>query len=189
MSSTESAGPAATEFATLAGVCFWCLEAVFLGMRGVVSVASGYMGGHTARPTYADVCDGNTGHAEVVRVEFDPSIVAYRDLLDVFFTIHDPTTLNRQGNDTGTQYRSAIFHHSEPQRTDAIAAMAAVVAEKCWPALLVTELAPASVFHAAQAHHQDYFARNPDQPYCQFVAAPKVAKFRKRFFDRLKKSA
>lgn len=189
MSSTESAASPATEFATLAGGCFWCLEAVFLGMRGVVSVASGYMGGHTAHPNYRDVCNGNTGHAEVVRVEFDPSVVTYRDLLDVFFTIHDPSTLNRQGNDTGTQYRSAIFHHSEQQREDAIAAMAAVGAEKWWPAPLVTELEPASVFHAAEAYHDDYFARNPEQPYCQFVVAPKVAKFRKRFFDRLKKSA
>ena len=189
MSSTEPAAPPATEFATLAGGCFWCLEAVFLGMRGVVSVASGYMGGHTPHPTYRDVCNGNTGHAEVVRVEFDPSVVTYRDLLDVFFTIHDPTTLDRQGNDTGTQYRSAIFHHSEQQRADAIAAMAMVRAEKWWPAPLVTELAPAAVFHAAEAYHQDYFERNPDQPYCQFVVAPKVAKFRKRFFDRLKKSA
>ena len=189
MSSSESAPVGATDVATLAGGCFWCLEAVYLDLRGVVSAGSGYMGGHTPRPTYADVCNGNTGHAEVVRVEFDPAVVTYRDLLDVFFTIHDPTALDRQGNDTGTQYRSAIFHHSDEQRQDAIAAMAAVTAGKWWPAPLVTALAAATTFHPAEAYHQDYFARNPGQPYCQFVVAPKVAKFRKRFFERLKKTA
>lgn len=174
------------EVATLAGGCFWCLEAVYLGLRGVERVVSGYMGGHTARPTYRDVCDGDTGHAEVVRIEFDPGELSFHDLLDVFFTIHDPTTLNRQGNDVGTQYRSAIFYHSPEQKRIAEAAIADLTARKVWRDPIVTEVTAASTFHEAEAYHQDYFARNGQQPYCQVVVAPKVAKFRKVFGDRTK---
>ncbi|MBX9961506.1 MAG: peptide-methionine (S)-S-oxide reductase MsrA [Burkholderiales bacterium] len=177
------------EVATLAGGCFWCLEAVYLGLRGVERVASGYMGGHTARPTYRDVCDGGTGHAEVVRIEFDPGELSFDDLLDVFFTIHDPTTLNRQGNDVGTQYRSAIFYHSPEQKRVAEEAIADLTARKVWRDPIVTEVTAASTFYEAEAYHQDYFARNVHQPYCQVVVAPKVAKFRKVFGDRTKQRA
>lgn len=177
------------EVATLAGGCFWCLEAVYLGLRGVERVVSGYMGGHTARPTYRDVCDGDTGHAEVVRIEFDPGELSFDDLLDVFFTIHDPTTLNRQGNDVGTQYRSAIFYHSPEQKRIAEEAIADLTARKVWRDPIVTEVTAASTFYEAEAYHQDYFARNGHQPYCQVVVAPKVAKFRKVFGDRTKQRA
>ncbi len=186
MSSNTSAG---LEVATLAGGCFWCLEAVYLGLRGVARVASGYMGGHTAQPTYRDVCDGDTGHAEVVRVEFDPAELSFRDLLEVFFTIHDPTTLNRQGNDVGTQYRSAIFYHSVEQKRTAEAMIAELTARKTYPGRIVTEVTPATAFHVAEAYHQDYFARNAYQPYCQLVVAPKIAKFRKVFGERAKADA
>ena len=178
----------ATEVATLAGGCFWCLEAVFDQFQGVESVESGYMGGHSPNPSYEDICTGNTGHAEVVRVTFDPAVVGFRDLLAVFFTIHDPTTPNRQGNDVGTQYRSAIFFHSPEQERDAREVIAGLSAERLWPNPIVTEVVPASTFWQAEDYHQRYFERVGSQnPYCTFVVEPKVAKFRKHFIDRLKK--
>lgn len=182
---TESADGKA--IATLAGGCFWCLEAVYDGMRGVQSVESGYMGGQTPDPTYEQVCGGRTGHAEVVRITYDPARVSFKEMLEVFFVIHDPTTLNQQGNDVGTQYRSAIFYHTPQQKADAEEVMADLTAAKLWSKPIVTELAPASTFYVAEGYHQEYFARNPYQPYCQFVVAPKVAKFRKQFLDKLKK--
>jgi peptide-methionine (S)-S-oxide reductase len=174
---------AKTETAILAGGCFWCLEAVYLEVRGVLNVESGYMGGQVDHPSYEQVCAGTTGHAEVVRIEFDPAQVAYRDILEVFFTIHDPTTLNRQGNDVGTQYRSAIFFLSPEQEATArqvIAEMANV-----WDAPIVTELTPAVTWYKAEDYHQDYFRQHPLQGYCAFVVAPKVAKFKKTFSGRL----
>ena len=178
----------ATEVATLAGGCFWCLEAVFDQFKGVESVESGYMGGDSPNPSYEDICTGDTGHAEVVRVTFDPAIVGFRDLLAVFFTIHDPTTPNRQGNDVGTQYRSAIFFHSPEQEQAAREVIARLSAEKLWANPIVTEVVPASTFWQAEDYHQEYFARVGSQnPYCSFVVEPKVAKFRKHFFERLKK--
>jgi peptide-methionine (S)-S-oxide reductase len=174
------------ETATLAGGCFWCLEAVYLGLRGVERVTSGYMGGHTARPTYRDVCNGDTGHAEVVRIEFDPTQLSFRELLDVFFTIHDPTTLDRQGNDVGSQYRSAIFFHSPDQERVAKEVIGDLTARRVWPDPIVTEVTAESSFHVAEEYHHDYFARNAYQPYCQVVVAPKVAKFMKVFGDRAK---
>jgi len=178
----------ATEVATLAGGCFWCLEAVFDQLQGVESVESGYMGGDCANPSYEDICTGGTGHAEVVRVTFDPAVVGYRDLLAVFFTIHDPTTPDRQGNDVGTQYRSAIFFHSPEQERAAREVIARLAAEKLWAAPIVTEVVPAANFWQAEDYHQEYFARVGSQnPYCTFVVEPKVAKFRKHFTERLKK--
>ena len=177
----------ATETAVLGGGCFWCLEAVFDGLEGVTSVESGYAGGSDERPTYDEVCTGRTGHAEVVRVTFDPAVLSFRDLLTVFFTIHDPTTRNRQGNDMGTQYRSVIFCQSDPQRAAAESLIARLAAEKLWRNPVVTEIAGAATFHEAETHHQEYFDRNPAQPYCALVVEPKVAKFRKQFADRLKK--
>ena len=175
------------ELATLAGGCFWCLDAVYLDLRGVEKVVSGYAGGHVPNPTYREVCYGLTGHAEVVQVAFDPAVVSYRELLQVFFKIHDPTNLNRQGADVGTQYRSAIYYHDDAQKATAEAVMAEVTAEKLWPNPLVTELAPLAKFYPAEESQQDYFARNPGQPYCQVVVAPKVSKFRKQFIGKLKR--
>jgi len=176
------------EVATLAGGCFWCLEAVFDLLEGVESVESGYMGGRTANPTYEDICTGETGHAEVVRVTFDPAVISYRDLLSVFFTIHDPTTLNRQGNDVGTQYRSAIFFHSPEQEKAAREVVASLGAQKLWSNPIVTEVVAASTFYQAEDYHQEYFARvGGRNPYCTFVVEPKVAKARKHFLDRLKR--
>ncbi|HEY7657651.1 MAG TPA: peptide-methionine (S)-S-oxide reductase MsrA [Burkholderiales bacterium] len=183
-----TAAPDSKAVATLAGGCFWCLEAVYDGMKGVTSVESGYMGGKTANPTYEQVCGGDTGHAEVVRITFDPAIVSFKELLEVFFVIHDPTTLNYQGNDFGTQYRSAMFYHTPQQKTDAEEVIARLTAAKLWRDPVVTELTPASTFYVAEGYHQEYFARNPYQPYCKAVVAPKVAKFRKQFLDKLKKS-
>lgn len=174
------------EKATLAGGCFWCLEAVYDGMRGVVSVESGYMGGSVADPDYEQVCSGTTGHAEVVQVSFEPQVVSFRELLEVFFVIHDPTTLNRQGNDMGTQYRSAVFCHSPAQQAEARAVIEELQAQGVWGAPFVTQVVPAERFWIAEDYHQEYFARNPQQPYCQFVVAPKVQKFRKLFLARLK---
>ena len=174
----------ATETATLGGGGFWCLEAVYQELKGVQHVESGYTGGHLPQPTYEQVCEGTTGHAEVVRVTFDPAIVSYREILEIFFTIHDPTTLNRQGNDVGTQYRSVIYFDSPEQQETArhvIAEMANV-----WDAPLVTELSPAETYYKAEDYHQNYFRQNPLQGYCAFVVAPKVAKFRKIFTDKLK---
>lgn len=172
-----------TEIATLGGGCFWCLEAVYQQLKGVRHVESGYAGGHVENPAYEQVCEGTTGHAEVVRVEFDPNTVSYREILEIFFTIHDPTTPNRQGNDVGTQYRSVIFYHSSEQQETAkqvIAAMASV-----WDAPIVTELSPAQAYYKAEDYHQDYFRQHPLQGYCAFVVAPKVAKFRKIFADKV----
>lgn len=175
------------EVATLAGGCFWCLEAVYVELRGVEKVVSGYAGGHVKNPTYREVCNGTTGHAEVVQVTFDPAVVSFRDLLRIFFTIHDPTTLNRQGNDVGTQYRSAIFYHDETQKQVAVEVIYELTLQRVWPNPIVTEVAPLEKFYAAEAYHQDYFANNPMQPYCQVIVAPKVAKFRKRYFQQLKR--
>ena len=173
--------------ATLAGGCFWCLEAVFDDIKGVHSVESGYAGGHTDNPTYQAVCNGDTGHAEVIQVLFDPNIVSYHDLLNVFFAIHDPTTLNRQGADVGTQYRSAIFYHNDDQKMIADELIEDLNNQKIWNAPIVTEVTPLDKFYIAENYHQEYFARNPNQPYCQAVVAPKVAKFRKHFLEMLKK--
>ncbi|MDX1578263.1 MAG: peptide-methionine (S)-S-oxide reductase MsrA [Gemmatimonadota bacterium] len=177
-----------TETATLGGGCFWCLEAVYQLLEGVESVKSGYAGGHVEDPTYEEVCRGTTGHAEVVRVAYDPATISFEDLLDVFFTIHDPTTLNRQGADVGTQYRSAIFYEDEAQRAAAEAKIKEVTAEGIWDDPIVTEVAPLGTFYPAEAYHDDYFARNPGQPYCQAVIAPKVAKARKIHLDRLREA-
>lgn len=176
-----------TEIATLAGGCFWCLEAVYDELRGVESVESGYMGGNVADPSYEEVCSGETGHAEVVQVRFDPKLLGYRDLLEVFFVVHDPTTLNRQGNDRGTQYRSAIFFHSPEQKAAAGEVIAKLNSAGLWDAPIVTEVAPASAFWIAEDYHQEYFARNPRQSYCMLVVNPKLAKFRKHFRGKLKK--
>jgi len=178
--------PPTGEIATLAGGCFWCLEAVYDELRGVVDVTSGYAGGHVPNPSYQAVCSGDTGHAEVVRIAFDPSKVSYREILEVFFTIHDPTTLNRQGADVGTQYRSAIFYHSDEQKRVAEEVMAEIAAEGIWKNPIVTELVPAPEFYPAEDYHQEYFARNPNQGYCQVVVAPKVAKFRSKFLSKLR---
>lgn len=176
------------ELATLGGGCFWCLEAVFDLLDGVTNVVSGYMGGHVIDPSYRQVCDGNTGHAEVVQLHFDSAAISFRELLEVFFTIHDPTTLNRQGNDVGPQYRSVIFYHSTEQHTTAAALISELNARQIWRGPIVTELAPAATFYPAEAYHQDYFALNGRQPYCQMVVAPKVAKFRKQYAARLKRA-
>ena len=178
-----------TELATLGGGCFWCLEAVFLELRGVSGVVSGYAGGARANPSYEQVCTGATGHAEVVQVSFDPAQLDYADLLRVFFTMHDPTTRNRQDNDVGTQYRSIILTHSPAQAETARLVMAEIEAARIWPAPIVTEVEPLVAFYPAEREHQDYFARNPGAGYCRVVVAPKVAKFRKRFADRLRRSA
>ena len=175
----------AVEFATLAGGCFWCLEAVYLQLRGVRAVKNGYAGGRRPEPTYQQVCAGATGHAEAVQVTFDPSTISYRDLLDVFFTIHDPTTLDRQGNDVGSQYRSAIFFHSPEQEREARAAIAELTAGQVWGTPIVTELAPLTKFWPTEASHDDYFRRNPQNPYCAVVIAPKVSKARKAFLEKL----
>lgn len=174
------------EMATLGGGCFWCLEAVYDQLRGVTDVVSGYSGGHVHEPTYERVCAGTTGHAEVVQLKFDPSVIAFEDILRVFFTIHDPTTLNRQGADVGTQYRSAIFYHTEEQKKVAEQLIGSLNAEELWDAPIVTEVAPYDRFYPAEDYHQEYFARNPHQGYCQFVIAPKVAKFRKKYLSRLR---
>lgn len=179
--------PSSTESAVLGGGCFWCLDAVFRELAGVVMVESGYAGGHPANPSYEAVCSGRTGHAEVVRVTFDPATLAFADLLRVFFTIHDPTTRDRQGNDIGTQYRSVIFCQTAAQRDDALRVVRELEAAKIFSSPIVTEIAGAAPFYAAEGYHQDYFERNAQQPYCAFVVAPKVAKFRKVFADRLKR--
>jgi peptide-methionine (S)-S-oxide reductase len=172
--------------ATLGGGCFWCLEAVFKELRGVERVVSGYAGGHVPYPTYEQVCTGRTGHAEVVQVTFDPRVISYRELLEVFFTIHDPTTPNRQGADVGPQYRSVIFYHSPEQKETAEQVIAELDAAQIWGAPIVTQVVPLEAFYPAEAYHQDYFARNPDRAYCQVVIAPKVAKVRQRYLAKLK---
>lgn len=175
------------ELATLAGGCFWCLEAVYDQLEGVEKCESGYAGGRTINPTYREVCNGDTGHAEVVQITFDPDVVSYWDLLKVFFTIHDPTTLNRQGADVGTQYRSAIFYHSPEQKEAAEKVISEIASAGIWDSPIVTEVAPLDRFYPAEDYHRDYFVRNPYQPYCMAVIAPKVAKFRQHFLDKLKK--
>jgi peptide-methionine (S)-S-oxide reductase len=172
--------------ATLAGGCFWCIESVFNRLRGVESAVSGYMGGHTANPTYKDICNGDTGHAEVVQVTFDPAEIAYRELLEIFFNLHDPTQLDRQGNDVGTQYRSAIFCHTPEQQAEAEAVIAELTAAQQFAAPIVTEVTGATTFYPAEDYHQGYFEQNTNQPYCQFVVAPKVAKAEARYASRLK---
>jgi peptide-methionine (S)-S-oxide reductase len=175
-----------TQTAVLGGGCFWCLEAVFDGLRGVESVESGYMGGRMDNPTYRQVCGGDTGHVEVVRVTFNPQEISFPDLLEVFFAIHDPTTLNHQGGDMGEQYRSVIFYTSEEQRTQAEKAIAALNASHTWPDPVVTTVEPAKKFFIAEDYHQEYFANNPFQPYCQIVVSPKVKKFQQKFADKMK---
>ena len=173
------------EVATFAGGCFWCMEAVFLPLRGVEKVVSGYTGGTVKNPTYREVCSGSTGHAEAVEITFEPSVISYEDLLEIFFALHDPTTKDRQGADVGTQYRSAIFYHSSAQKAAADAMIRRLDEEKILPAPIVTEVVPAETFYGAEDYHQDYFARNPNQPYCQAVISPKVAKLRKKYAERL----
>jgi peptide-methionine (S)-S-oxide reductase len=181
-------GPSSSrEIATLAGGCFWCLEAVYDQVEGVDSVESGYMGGTVSDPTYEQVCTGRPGHAEAVKITFDPVRISYREIVEIFFAIHDPTTLNRQGNDVGTQYRSAIFYHSADQRRTAEEVIAAVTKEQIYPNPIVTDLQPAAQWYEAEAYHQEYFARNPLQGYCSYVVGPKVAKFRKQFTAKLKR--
>jgi len=173
------------ETATFGGGCFWCLDAVFRELNGVEKAVSGYAGGQTANPTYHDVCSGRTGHAEVVQITFDPSVISFRDLLGVFFTIHDPTTQDRQGADVGTQYRSVVLYHSDAQRDDTKAVIDELTREKVWDDPIVTQIVPLTTFYPAEQYHQDYYANNAAQPYCQIVIAPKVAKFRKKYLDRL----
>ena len=175
------------QMATLGGGCFWCLEAVYDDLRGVTDVVSGYAGGHIPNPTYEQVCTKKTGHAEVIQVTFDPSIISYRELLEVFFTIHDPTTLNRQGNDVGPQYRSAIFYHDEGQKQIAEQVLHEIENAKIWDNPIVTEIKALDTFYPAEDYHQEYFKNHPNAIYCQLVIAPKVAKFRKMYLEKLKK--
>ena len=175
----------ATEMATLGGGCFWCTEAVFQQLKGVQTVESGYTGGEIAHPTYEQICEGTTGHAEVVQLTFDPAVITFREILEVFFTIHDPTTLNRQGNDVGTQYRSVIYYHS-PEQEDVAKHVIAEMAN-VWDAPIVTELSPIGTYYKAEDYHQNFFRQNPMQGYCAFVVAPKVSKFRQTFADKVRK--
>jgi len=174
------------ETATLGGGCFWCLEAVYDEMDGVVSVESGYMGGHVDNPSYRAVCTGTTGHVEVVQVTFDPSVTSFREILEVFFAIHDPTSMDRQGNDAGPQYRSVIFYHSDEQRATAEETIRELNAEEIFPRPIVTEVRAATTFYMAEDYHQEYFRNNPSQPYCAYLVAPKVAKFRQKFAKKLR---
>jgi peptide-methionine (S)-S-oxide reductase len=175
------------EVATLGGGCFWCLDGIFRDLKGVEKVESGYSGGQAKNPSYRDVCSGTTGHAEVVQVTFDPAVISFRDLLGVFFTIHDPTTLNRQGADVGTQYRSVILYQSDEQRRIAEQVISELTDAKIWDDPIVTQVVPLAAYYPAEQYHQAYFEQNPDQPYCQVVIAPKVSKFRKTYLDRLKR--
>jgi len=185
--SMSSSTPADREVATLAGGCFWCLEAVYKELRGVEKSVSGYTGGQVANPTYKQVCTGETGHAEVVQVTFDPKVITFEELLEVFFTIHDPTTLNRQGADVGTQYRSAIFYHTPEQKEIAERTIRKITEAKIWDDPIVTEVTKLSTFYKAEDYHQNYYELNPDQGYCRVVIQPKVMKFRKQFMEKLKK--
>lgn len=180
METTQSA------VATLGGGCFWCLDAAYRALRGVTAVQSGYSGGTVPDPSYERVCTGTTGHAEVVQITFDPAVISYRDLLDVFFTIHDPTTLDRQGADVGTQYRSVIFYHDAEQRATADRVIAELDAQHLWDAPIVTQVVPFEAFYPAESYHQDYFTRNANQPYCRVVIAPKIAKLRRQHLERLR---
>ena len=175
------------EVATLGGGCFWCLEAVFQDLKGVEKAESGYSGGQVPKPSYQLVCTGVTGHAEVVQITFDPDVISFAELLEVFFTIHDPTTLNRQGGDVGTQYRSAVFYHSPQQKAEAERVIAEISAAGTWDDPMVTEVVPLETFYSAEEYHRDYFKRNPDQAYCRVVIAPKVAKARKQFLEKLRR--
>jgi len=175
------------EITTLAGGCFWCLEAIFKELRGVEKVVSGYSGGTVPNPSYQEICTGTTGHAEAVQITYDPRIISFKELLEVFFTIHDPTTLNRQGADVGTQYRSAIFYHTPEQAKIAKEVIAEFESGKIWDAPIVTNITPFKAFYPAENYHQEYFLHNPDKPYCRVVIEPKVVKFRKQFFTKLKK--
>jgi peptide-methionine (S)-S-oxide reductase len=186
MSQNQDAHPQGSEVATLGGGCFWCLEPIFDNLQGVEDVVSGYSGGTVRNPTYRQVCDGNTGHAEVIQVTFNPAEISFRDILEAFFAFHDPTTLNRQGNDVGTQYRSAVFYHSPEQQATTRQVIDELNAARVWDRPIVTEVKPFDVFYPAEDYHQEYFERNGGQPYCQFVIAPKVAKFRKQYAQRLK---
>ncbi len=187
MNPSNPPGTQDRQVATLGGGCFWCTEAIFTELKGVEKVESGYSGGTVANPSYELVCTGTTGHAETVQITFDPKVISFRDLLRIFFTVHDPTTLNRQGADVGTQYRSVIFYHDEEQKKVAEDVMKEVTAQKIWDAPLVTELAPAKPFFKAEDYHQEYFANNPNQGYCRIVIAPKVAKFREHYREQLKR--
>ncbi len=174
------------EVVTLGAGCFWCIESIFQNLKGVEKVVSGYSGGQTSNPTYKEICGGNTGHAEVAQITFDPTVVSFEEVLEVFFKTHEPTTLNRQGNDVGTQYRSAIFYHSESQKTKAMAIIKSLNASGAWDKPIVTEVAAVGVFYPAEDYHQNYFNLNGNQPYCQYVIQPKLDKFKKVFADKLK---
>ena len=186
MADTHEKTDSGKEITTLGGGCFWCLEAAYDQLKGVESVESGYMGGQVPNPSYEAVCMGNTGHAEVVQVTFDPIIISYRELLEIFFSIHDPTTLNRQGNDAGTQYRSVIFYYSPEQKTVAEEVIATFTKEEIFDRPIVTQVVPADTFYIAEEYHQEYFVQNPSQPYCAYLINPKVAKFRQQFAAKLK---
>ncbi len=175
------------QVATLGGGCFWCIEAVYSELKGVVKAESGYAGGSVPNPSYEDVCTDETGHAEVVQITFDPAVISYREILQVFFSVHDPTTLNRQGGDAGTQYRSVIFYHNDGQKKIVEEVMKEIEKTKIWDKPIVTQLAPLEKFYKAEAYHQNYFKNNPGQGYCQIVIEPKVTKFRKQYFDKLRK--
>lgn len=177
-----------TQVATFAGGCFWCIEAAFNQVQGVINATSGYMGGQTLNPTYRDICTGDTGHAEVVQLEFDPALISYRQLLEILFFLHDPTTLNRQGNDVGTQYRSAVFVHNPQQQATVEALIAELTQQQVYPTPIVTRIEPVATFYPAESYHQGYALQNPTQPYCQFLVLPKLAKFRQQF-ARLQKHA
>lgn len=183
---TETSHSPESELATLGGGCFWCLEAVFDQVKGVESVESGYMGGGRPNPTYEAVCTGTTGYAEIIQIQFNPNVISFREILEIFFGIHDPTTLNRQGNDSGTQYRSAIFYHSPQQETIAKEVIDQLTNDKLFDTAIVTEVVPISTFYIAEQYHQEYFAQNPSQPYCSYLIGPKVAKFRQQFANKLK---
>lgn len=176
------------EIATLAGGCFWCIETIFQDLQGVKSSISGYSGGHVENPTYQAVCNETTGHAEVVQVTFDPEVASFKEILEIFFTIHDPTTLNRQGHDRGTQYRSAIYYHSDKQKETAEKVISEMEQKKIWKNPIVTEVTKFNIFYEADETHQNYFKNNQNQPYCRVIIAPKVAKFRQKYLNRLKKS-
>lgn len=176
------------KIATFANGCFWCTEAIFKELRGVESVVPGYTGGNVPNPSYAAVCSGETGHAEALQITFDPKVISYRDLLKVFFLTHDPTTLNRQGNDIGTQYRSAIFYHSDSQKKDAEEVVKEIEKEKIYQNPIVTKIEPAKEFYEAESYHQNYYEKNPDQAYCRIIIDPKVAKFRNQFVEMLKRT-
>ena len=188
MTDTSQTGTTGSELATLGGGCFWCLEAVFDQVKGVASVESGYMGGGRPNPTYEAVCTGTTGYAEIIQIRFDPRVIAFGELLKIFFGTHDPTTLNRQGNDSGTQYRSAIFYHSPEQEATAKQVIDTLTKDKIFDSPIVTEVVAASTFHMAESYHQEYFAQNPSQPYCAYLISPKIAKFRQQFAGKLKSS-